>query len=323
MVLSIDRILPPIPDRPRVLMCNTLAYFTEAVAAASPTWASIIVPSAHLGRQVRQVNPASRTHVVPYAIPAATLARAGQMAPARARRVRLPHRPDRRKGHIEAIRGLAGAMPSTQPIDIDIAWLDESRYEGYLRELRSVAGQEGVADRVHFSRWIDGDARWQALESAQAVLQLGTFEETFGLAIVEAVLCGRLAITRAQPAVREIVGSTPLLIEIDDPLNWVAVLEKSLPLTADTEVTVAVRQRLAALTRTSMVSGYDAVLSEAASTVRGWLWHRAPGSGRGWLFPLPPVPALRRSELPLSSALLTVSSSYGTVQAALRHAGTI
>jgi glycosyltransferase involved in cell wall biosynthesis len=269
VLLSIDRILPPIPDRPQVLMCNTLAYLNEATAAASPSWTSIVVPSSHFERQVRQVNPVSRTHLVPYAISPATLERTSEMTPATGHRVRLPHRPDRRKGHVEAIKGLARAVGSTEPIDIDIAWLDEPKYEEYRRELQSIAEREGVADRVHFFGWMDDDARWRGTESAQAVLQLGSFEETFGLAVVEAVLCGRLAITRPQPAIREIVGSTPLLVEIDDPFNWIDALERSVAATRDARAIKDARQHLAAFTMTSMARGYDAVLRQALSQVGG------------------------------------------------------
>lgn len=225
VVLSIDRLLPGPLSMPCVLMSNTLAYLTEASAVQGHQWRCIVAPSRRHAHLVRGINPSARVRVVGYGVPkeiGRERVRCGKHIGNidQAIVVRLPHRPDRRKGHAEAIEGLALALPSSRYVRLEISWLDEQRYASYREELLALATRLGVDSQIAFSCWRNGaDHGWAAAQSS-ATLQLGRFEESFGLSIVESILLGRPAVTRSQPAVREVVGPTDLLLEISNPLHW-------------------------------------------------------------------------------------------------------
>jgi len=270
VVLSVDRELPCLIPRPCVLMSNTLCYQTEAAAIQANQWNSIVVPTDAFARFVRALNESVQIRVMPYGLPEAVF----QIAAVSVRRdpyplvVRLPHRPDPRKGHREAIEGLARALPESRNVRLEISWLDEDRYKTYRSQIMDLSRELGVASQVSFSGWLNGNERWNATMNSSAVLQLGRFEETFGLSLVESILFGRCAVTRHQPAVREIVGATPLLIEIGDPLDWYSAVQnqRSNELwSAGVEVREFLSRKLS-LQR--MVEGYDSVLTEAVTMVK-------------------------------------------------------
>ncbi len=249
-------------------MSNTLAYLTEASAVTAGGWSHIVVPTHHFARRVRAIDPAASASVVPYGLHPSVIARAVSLPSPRWEDpvlvVRLPHRPDPRKGHVQAIEGLARALPSSSRVQLEIAWLDEQRYSSLRRELQEAAAALGVDAQVRFRPWLDGDERWDAIESTHAVLQLGSFEETFGLALVEAVLSGRVAITAVQPAVREVVGASPFLVEVRDPFIWYGQLERAIRALsaspADSRNTGLARS----LCLDRMVGQYDALLRAAS-----------------------------------------------------------
>jgi glycosyltransferase involved in cell wall biosynthesis len=271
VVLSIDRLLPCLLPRPCVLMSNTLSYETEVVAVQADQWARIVVPTTVFAGPVHTVNPSARVCVVPYGLPDEVIERAMSVPPAvwgdSPCIVRLPHRPDPRKGHREAIEGLALALPESRRVKLEISWLDEERYASYRLEIETLAHQLGVAPQVAISSWLDGSEQWQSTADSCAALQLGRFAETFGLSIVESILFGRPVVTRPQPAVREVVGSTELLLEVANPLDWYAALEaygthRVRPLSTSRD-----RHPLAqALSLARMAASYDLILKETVQT---------------------------------------------------------
>lgn len=267
VVLSIDRLVPITCRVPHVLMANTAAYVTEASAIAAPGWSTIIVPTKYFAQRVRAINPKVDVAIVPYGLPSLVRERLAGLAQPRWNTsplvVRLPHRPDPRKGHAAAIEGLARQSSSNPPVQLDIAWLDEPRYLAFRRELEDLASRHHVRHQVRFCPWVNGEDRWRALAASHAVLQVGNFEETFGLAAVEAVLAGRIAITANQPAIREVLAS-PLHIEIDDPLNWCQVFHHTFEhITRVGQYPIA-QQLTQSFALDRMVAGYDTVLRQAA-----------------------------------------------------------
>lgn len=221
VMLSVDRALPWPLRCPAVLMSNTLNYVREAAAVQAGHWNDIIVPTASYGDLVRSFNRDARIRVIPYGLrEVANDARTSSDSWRRV--VRLPHRPDARKGHEQAIRGLAGALPASRDISLIISWLGESRYSKFRVELEELAADLGVAQQVIFSPWLDVHSEHPSADEYAALLQIGSFLESFGLSVVESVLRGIPAITLPQPAIREVVGDTGLLIEIADPLDWFA-----------------------------------------------------------------------------------------------------
>lgn len=269
VVLSIDRILPATVPVPCVLMSNTIGYEMQATAVRADLWPRIIVPTAFHGEFVERLNTNASVSVVPYGLPAAQRQRGTSMNPPSWGEtpvtIRLPHRPDPRKGQREAIEGLSEAMPDAAHVELEITWFDEEEStDTYRAELERLASDLGVEDQVSFTGWVSGAEKWDELENSACVLALGDIKETFGLSIVESVLCGRPVLVQEQPASREVVGETPLLQELADPREWYKALDDYY-----TDRSVAelqrTRNRLSeTLSLERMVSSYDRLLLEAA-----------------------------------------------------------
>ncbi|WP_157488931.1 glycosyltransferase [Pseudofrankia sp. DC12] len=264
VVLSIDRFIPSVVGAPKVLMSNTLSYYDEATAILAGGWSQVIAPTRFFARRIQQVAQGIRVSVVHYGLPPTLTARISNLPPptweSDEQIIRLPHRPDSRKGHLAAIEGLARAGSIANNMKLEISWLKEPRYSAYRKELEDRAAYLGVASRVDFTDWLDGDDRWNALTRSCGVLQLGTFEESFGLSVVESLLAGRPAFTRTQPAIREVVGDSPLLREIRDPFEWYSHF-KSLSGELSRGSNGSSRRSVTELlSYESMVEGYDRVL---------------------------------------------------------------
>lgn len=267
VILSIDRMLPsPLPI-PCVLMSNTLAYFTEAIAVQANQWVRIVVPTFFYAEAVHVVNPITKISVVPYGFTNEFLQEAHSASPIVWDEapiiVKLPHRPDPRKGHIEAIEGLAQALPKSKQVKLEISWLDEKRYNNYFRMIEKLAVSHGVATQISFCGWLNDSERLYALKNCCAVIQLGSFQESFGLAIVESIIFGRPALTRYQPSVREIVGPIDMLLEIGNPKDWYHILSEYCANYNPTNNLSFLRHRLARkLEINKMAASYDEILSE-------------------------------------------------------------
>jgi glycosyltransferase involved in cell wall biosynthesis len=247
-------------------MSNTINYQTEYAAVRSCQWKTIVVPSRHFGKLVRKIRPDVRVRVVPYGISARDLTLAKSIFPAKwptyGATVRLPHRPDSRKGHREAIEGLSNALPASSNLVLEISWLEETRYEMYKRELKELANTLGVSNQVRFIPWVKTYDKWRNANRCVATLQLGVFEETFGLSLVESILIGRPVFTCCQPAVREVVGNSALLIELKEPQNWYTKFEEFWEKHNPDFVSDPERQRLlyASLQIERMAADYNKIL---------------------------------------------------------------
>jgi glycosyltransferase involved in cell wall biosynthesis len=100
----------------------------------------------------------------------------------------LPGRGTRLKGHAEALHLLAGLAARGSDARLLLLGADEPGRERYLDELRSLAAQLGVLERLAISR---ARADVAAVQAASAVvLQLSTKPEAFGRTVVEALHLG-------------------------------------------------------------------------------------------------------------------------------------
>jgi len=224
-VLSIDRALPLRSGTPRVLMCNSLSYVTEACAVVAGDWAAVITPTERLAGHVRELT-AAPVAAIPYGLPRRTLEVLRSLAEpdwtASEFTALLPHRPDPRKGHRDAIIGLRTDAGSR--CRLLISWLDERRYDCFRASLEELVVTSQLEERVSFATWKADADRWSAWRDAHAVIQVGDFEETFGLSLVEAAISGRLAVTASQPATSEILTGSAALVEVSEPRQWASAL---------------------------------------------------------------------------------------------------
>jgi glycosyltransferase involved in cell wall biosynthesis len=99
-----------------------------------------------------------------------------------------------------------------------------------LTELKNLAQQHGVADRVIWPGMLQGDAKWSAFYNAE-VFVLPSHQENFGIAVAEALGCGLPVLISDKVNIwREIVADNAGLAEPDTQAGTDALLARWLAL---------------------------------------------------------------------------------------------
>jgi glycosyltransferase involved in cell wall biosynthesis len=108
---------------------------------------------------------------------------------------------------------LVRALPAL-PDDVRLVLAGHA--EPYEQELRALAGELGVADRVVFADWVP-EADLEALWGLADVAAFPTRAEGFGLPIIEALGRGVPVACSDLPVLREVGGVAPRHFPPDDP----------------------------------------------------------------------------------------------------------
>jgi glycosyltransferase involved in cell wall biosynthesis len=95
----------------------------------------------------------------------------------------------------------------------------------YERELRALALELGVEERVRFPGWIS-DADLEDLYHAAACFVLASFQEGFGLPVLEAMARELPVACSDTPALSEVVGDAALLFDPHDPASMAAAIRR-------------------------------------------------------------------------------------------------
>ena len=119
---------------------------------------------------------------------------------------------DRQKGVDSAIRALP-RLPDAATLSI---W--GTGDDRYVEEMRRLAGELGVGDRVSFEGWADADRLVRIYADADAVLFPVRWEEPFGLVPLEAMGIGRPVVSTARGGTAEFVRDehNALVFAVDD-----------------------------------------------------------------------------------------------------------
>ncbi|MFT3782561.1 MAG: glycosyltransferase [Nibricoccus sp.] len=105
--------------------------------------------------------------------------------------------------------------------------------EAYLSSLKEIAASSGIAPYTHWTGMLTGDAKWGALYGAETFV-LPSHQENFGIAVVEALACGRpVLITDRVNIWRELAKDGSALVESDDEAGIERLLQRWLALTPD------------------------------------------------------------------------------------------
>jgi glycosyltransferase involved in cell wall biosynthesis len=106
-----------------------------------------------------------------------------------------------------------GQMGGRQLVIVGLA-----RYEKYGADLRAMATDLGIADDVV---WVGGVAHEQvpSFYRAADVLVYPSFNETFGLPILEAMACGCPVVTSNQSSMPEVAGGAAVLCDPHEPAS--------------------------------------------------------------------------------------------------------
>jgi len=121
-------------------------------------------------------------------------------------------RMDRQKGVDVAIRALP-RLPEAAVLSI---W--GTGDDRYVEEVRRLAAELGVGDRVRFEGWADPDRLVRVYAAADAVLFPVRWEEPFGLVPLEAMGIGRPVVSTARGGAAEFLrdGDNALVCAVDD-----------------------------------------------------------------------------------------------------------
>ncbi len=112
---------------------------------------------------------------------------------------------------------------------------------GLQARLQAQASQAGIADRVHWPGMLRGDAKWGALRNCEAFV-LPSHQENFGIAVAEALACGRPVLISNQVNIwPDIAADGAGLVEEDTLEGTQRLLERWLAL-EDAERTAMVSQ---------------------------------------------------------------------------------
>lgn len=119
------------------------------------------------------------------------------------------------------------ALPNFPDLVIAGPCLDE----GYLAALKQLTTNKGIAPYVHWVGMLTGAAKWGALQAAEMFV-LPSHQENFGIAVVEALACGRpVLITDRVNIWRELAKDGAALVETDDESGIERLLQRWLALT--------------------------------------------------------------------------------------------
>lgn len=95
----------------------------------------------------------------------------------------------------------------------------------YERQLRELAGRLGVAERVRFPGWVS-DEDLEALYAAACCFVLPSFEEGFGMPVLEAMERGLPVACSEIPALVEVAGDAALMFDPADPESIAGALAR-------------------------------------------------------------------------------------------------
>jgi glycosyltransferase involved in cell wall biosynthesis len=104
---------------------------------------------------------------------------------------------------------------------------------GMRKELQKIVDSAGLTDRVHWPGMLTGDAKWGAFAVSDAFV-LPSHQENFGIAVAEALACGRPVLISDQVNIApEIEADGCGIVEPDTLKGTVALLERWLALDPD------------------------------------------------------------------------------------------
>ena len=92
----------------------------------------------------------------------------------------------RKKGCDMLIEAFGKVASSDPGLELMMAGPDQQHWSV---DLKKMAAEAGVSDRIHWPGMITGDAKWGAFTAAEAFI-LPSHQENFGIAVAEALACG-------------------------------------------------------------------------------------------------------------------------------------
>jgi len=144
---------------------------------------------------------------------------------------------------------------------------------GWMAELKQLAEQQGVADRITWSGMLQGDDKWGAFYAAD-VFCLPSHQENFGIVVAEAMACGKpVLISNKVNIWREIEADGAGIVREDTLEGTVDGLTTWLAMTPDAQEAMRAAARRGFETRFRI----DRVASSLANIINSRLKRRGDG----------------------------------------------
>jgi glycosyltransferase involved in cell wall biosynthesis len=132
-----------------------------------------------------------------------------------------------KKGCDLLLQAFAAVAPAHPKLHLIMAGPDAT---GMRTDLQSIVDQAGLADRVHWPGMLKGDAKWGAFAVSDAFV-LPSHQENFGIAVAEALACGRPVLISDQINIApEIEADGCGIVEHDTLEGTILLLERWLAL---------------------------------------------------------------------------------------------
>jgi glycosyltransferase involved in cell wall biosynthesis len=136
----------------------------------------------------------------------------------------------RKKGCDLLIDAFAKVAADDPSLDLVMAGPDQ---QSWSQKLREMAVDAGIGDRVHWPGMVTGDAKWGAFNGSEAFV-LPSHQENFGIAVAEALACGRPVLLADKVNIAEEIAEDKAgLMERDTPegtlqllKRWIAMSER-------------------------------------------------------------------------------------------------
>lgn len=129
----------------------------------------------------------------------------------------------RKKGCDLLIDAFAKIAADDPELDLVMAGPDQQSWSASLQE---TAQRAGIAYRVHWPGMVTGDAKWGAFYGSEAFI-LPSHQENFGIAVAEALGCGRPVLLADKVNIaEEIAEDRAGLMELDTPEGTLQLLKR-------------------------------------------------------------------------------------------------
>ena len=120
-----------------------------------------------------------------------------------------------KKGCDQLVRAFCDVAESDPDLHLLMAGPDR---DGYSARLQSLAEDAGLADRIHWPGILRGPAKWGAFQAAEAFV-LPSHQENFGIAVAEALACGRAVLLSDQVNIGSMIQDTGCALIRPDTLE--------------------------------------------------------------------------------------------------------
>ena len=144
----------------------------------------------------------------------------------------------RKKGCDLLIEAFAKIADSDPGLHLVMAGPDQ---QGWSEELKQIARKAGIEDRIHWPGMLNGDAKWGAFLASEAFI-LPSHQENFGIAVAEAMSCGKTVLLSDQVNIAPDIASDQAgFMEPDTAEGTLRLLERWIAASPETRAAMATR----------------------------------------------------------------------------------